>query len=87
MNINWIFVKDSSIDVNDKFGIFLEIFTEDLHACFPERIITNRGMAASWYSAELGLMRKHLFLLRDQHNGGFVDRAKVTLLKKIIDRN
>lgn len=67
---DWRFINDPSINIDDKFEIFLNIISSTLESVFPEKSkIFTSGTANKihWFTDELRQMRESLNLLLDLH--------------------
>ena len=64
--INWDFIDDASLDIQDRFFIFIDTITDVAYSCFPVRTkITNSSQkpVVNWFNAELREMRERLHTL------------------------
>lgn len=65
--IEWDFVSDCSININDKFMIFINLLLYGYELAFPMKKVSNKIMKTwnSWFGPELREMRERLKLLND----------------------
>lgn len=65
---DWGFIDDHSLNLNGKFQLFINKFTEAMEQCFPLRNISHKANTSKrilWYSDSLRGMREYLSFLHD----------------------
>lgn len=84
--VNWNFISDPGIDVDGKFGLFIDVVRETVDKCFPVKsklVDMHSGVSHSiqWYGSKLRDMRERLRLLTSMHYDDPVRMPRDILLK------